>query len=304
MGLIMDAEALNTFLVINRQRSFSTAAQLLFRTQPAISRRIKLLEEELGAPLFERVSGGIMLTQAGRVLLPYAERVLAAIEDAKRAVRALAMGDAGPLALAIVGTLAGTDLTAVLKRFAKAHSNVDLALRTATSVRVSDLVRCGEANIGLRYHRDSSPDLDSQELGAERLIVVCAKAHSLAGRSVRTLGELRAERWLAFPEEPDQPEISRSHILAIFLTHGLGEPEWTPVDSLTAQKRLVEAGFGLALLPESAVGEELAARTIGTIRVRNLNASIPITAVTRRGGFLSPAGKQLLEILRASYASK
>ncbi|RUX91168.1 MULTISPECIES: LysR family transcriptional regulator [unclassified Mesorhizobium] len=67
----MDAEALNTFLTVYRQRGFSNAARVLNRTQPAISHRISLLEQELGIPLFERMSTGIALSQAGRVLLPY-----------------------------------------------------------------------------------------------------------------------------------------------------------------------------------------------------------------------------------------
>ena len=73
----MDSDALQTFVAVHREQGFSRAARVLNRTQPAISRRISLLEHELGAPLFERVSGGIVLSQAGRVLLPYAERAQA-----------------------------------------------------------------------------------------------------------------------------------------------------------------------------------------------------------------------------------
>ncbi len=81
-------------------------------------------------------------------------------------------------------------------------------------------------------------------LFAEPLRVVCAPDHKLAGRRIRRLAELRDERWIAFPEVPGRREITASHVFALFLTHGLGEIAWTPVDSLTAQKRLVEAGLG------------------------------------------------------------
>lgn len=300
----MDAEALDTFLAVYRQRGFSNAARLLNRTQPAISRRISLLEQELGAPLFERVSGGTLLSQAGRVLLPYAERALAAIQDAKKAVQSLATENAGPVALAVVGTLASTGLAGILKRFAQSHPDVDLTLRTATSAEVSDLVRRGEAAIGLRYELDRSPDLHCEPLAAEPLMVVCAKEHPLAGRSIKTLAKLKSERWLAFPEALGRREISAAHIFALFLTHGLGEVDWTPVDSLTAQKRLVEAGFGLALMPESGIGEELAAGAIGMIRVKDLSACQPIVAVVRRGGFLSAASQRVLELLRTGYGAK
>lgn len=300
----MDSEVLETFLIVYRLQGFSRAARVLHRTQPAISRRISMLEQELGAPVFERKSGGIVLSQAGRVLVPYAERALAAMQDGASAVRALRMENAGPLSIAAVGTLAGPDLGAVLKRFAENHPAVDLTLRTARSMEVSDLVRLGEVTIGLRYDPDRSPDLQCEELGAQPLLVVCAAGHPLAGRSIASLKPLRNERWLAFPEIPGQREISASHVFGLFLAHGLGEVHWTPVDSLTAQKRLVEAGFGMALMSENHVTEELAAGTIGVIRVKGLGAGLPVCIVTRNGGFLSAAARRLLELLRTEYAAR
>jgi DNA-binding transcriptional LysR family regulator len=92
-------------------------------------------------------------------------------------------------------------------------------------------------------------------------------------------------------------------VFALFLSHGLGEIAWTAVDSLTAQKRLVEAGLGIALLAQSHVADELRFRSIATIAVGDLRAQQHIVAVTRRGGFLSAASQRLLEIIRQGYAS-
>ncbi|QPF82738.1 LysR family transcriptional regulator [Bradyrhizobium genosp. L] len=297
----MDSDALNTFLVVHRRGGISNAAKVLHRSQPAISRRIALLEEELGVPLFERIAGRARLSDAGRVMVPYAERAVAAAQDAEHAVRALLRDNSGPVALAVTGTLAGGRLSKVIKRFARQHPDVDLTLRTATSGEVSDLIRRGEATIGLRYDRDRSGELDCEVLSAETLQVVCAPDHRLAGRRVARLADLRDERWIAFPEVPGRRDITAAHVFALFLTHGLGEIDWTAVDSLTAQKRLVEAGLGIALLAQSHAAEEMRAATIATIRVGNLAASHEIVAVTRRGGFLSAASRRLLEILRADF---
>jgi DNA-binding transcriptional LysR family regulator len=84
----------------------------------------------------------------------------------------------------------------------------------------------------------------------------------------------------------------------------LGEVEWTPVDSLTAQKRLVEAGLGIALLSRSNAAEELGSSKISNIGVGDLDASQDVVAVTRRGGFLSAASRRLLEIIRADYTTE
>ena len=298
----MDSDALLTFLTVHRRGGISSAAKALHRSQPAISRRIALLEQELGVPLFERIAGRTMLSDAGRVMVPYAERAVAAAQDAENAVRALARPNSGPVALAVVGTLAGGRLSAILKRFAAEYPEVELSLRTATSAEVSDLIRRGEATIGLRYDHDRSRDLDCELLFAERLQVVCALDHPRAGCRIAKLAELRGERWIAFPVVPGRREITASHVFALFQTHGLGEIDWTPVDSLTAQKRLVEAGLGIALLSESNAADELRHKTIATIGVGDLKASDDVVTVTRRGGFLSAAARRLLQIVRKEYS--
>jgi DNA-binding transcriptional LysR family regulator len=298
----MDSDALNTFLVVHRRGGISNAAKALHRSQPAISRRIALLEQELGVPLFERVAGKTRLSDAGRVMVPFAERAVAAAQDAGNAMRALLRQNSGPVSLAVVGTLAGGLLSNILRRFAADHPDVKLTLRTATSAEVSELVRQGEATIGLRYNQDRSGGLDCEWLFTEPLQVVCALDHPLAGRRVARLADLRSERWIAFPETPGRPELTASHVFALFLTQGLDKIDWTPVDSLTAQKRLVQAGLGIALLSQSHATEELDAAAISTIRVGDLTACHDIVVVTRKGGFLSAASRRLLEVIRADYA--
>ncbi len=292
----MDSEDLRTFLAVHATGGFSRAAEVLHRTQPAISRRIALLEEELGLPLFERAAGGVVLSQAGRVLLPQAERALAAMQDCAAALATLRSGTAGPLAVAAVGTLAGSDLTATLKRFAADRPDVALTLRTATSDAVSDLVRRGEADVGLRYHRERAGDLDAVALKSERLRVVCAAEHPRAGTRPKTLASLKDEHWLRFPDAPEMQETN--NLFAQFLVRGVARIGWSAVDSLTAQKRLVEAGFGIALLPESAIAEELAAGSLAVIDVADLDAATPVVLVTRRGGYLSPAARALIALLQ------
>lgn len=297
----MDSDALQTFVAIHEAGSFSGAAEQLHRSQPAISRRIALLEAEVGAPLFERATGGVTLSLAGRALLPHAERTLGALRDAAQAMLALKDPAAGPVSLAVVGTLAGTRLSAVLRQFADQRPGVSLTLRTATSAEVGDLVRRGEAAVGLRYRPDTSPDLESLPLAPERTVVVASPAHPLAGRTV-ALEMLRHEMWLAFPDAMGPGEPSSQSIFAHFLARGVGEVRWTPADSLTAQKRLAEAGFGMVLLQESAVAEELARGSLAVIGVEGLEAVNPVFAVVRREGYLNAAARGLLALLQAQAA--
>jgi len=294
----MDAESLRTFLAIHATGGFSSAASRLNRSQPAISRRIALLEDELGVPLFERVHGGVRLSDAGQVLLPHARLAMAAMQDCETAIAELRSGTGGPLSVAAVGTLAGANLTPILERFSSAHPRTELTLRTATSAEVSDLVRSGEATIGLRYHRDASPDLDCGELCSEPLQVVCGPKHPLAGRRIASLRKLAGERWLLFPNARRLPETSADNLFAQFQVLGIADLRWMPVDSLTAQKRLVEAGYGLAVLPTSAINEELRSGSLAAIRVTGVRLSNPVCLVTRRDGYLSPLALALIELLQ------
>src|SRR3989475_4942644 len=139
----MNRHDLETFISIAHLGGVTRAAGQLHRSQPAITRRIKLLEDHLGAPLLERGRSGAMLTEAGRTFLPYAEAVLAALKDGTQAVQTLQGGDHGEASLAIVGTLAGTTIVAQLRRFSAKHRNARLELRTANSFEVSDMVRRG-----------------------------------------------------------------------------------------------------------------------------------------------------------------
>jgi DNA-binding transcriptional LysR family regulator len=294
-----DSEALATFLAVHREGGVSAAARRLGRTQSAISRRLAQLEAAAGAPLFERIGRGLVLSQAGSVLIPHAERVAAALQDAIAAIEMAQSGAAGTVDLAVVGTLASTGLTRRLREFRRAFPGAKVQLRTATSAEVSELVRRGDAAIGLRYSEDASADLECEVVGHERLIVACAPGHALAGKRVASLRRLAREPWLAFPEKPRHGEAFAAIIFAQFLVRGIAEIELIAIDSLTAQKRLVEAGFGMALIQESAIAEEVSRGELATIHVGDLDAQVPVASVIRTGGFLNQASQTLLAQLRA-----
>ena len=293
----MEVDELRTFLAIAETGGFSRAGQRLHRSQPAISRRLGLLEQELGAPLFERIRGRARLTEAGRAFLPHAEAAMAALGDGRDAVRDLAGATRGAVSLALVGTLADTQIVDVLRRFARRQEDVRLELRTASSADVTDLVRRGEATLGLRYFASDRPDLVEQTVGSEAMLVVAAADHPLAGRRVRNPRTLAGERWVGFPPAPGDRDSS-GHVLARQLVRaGLDGADLTLIDSLTAQKRLAQAGFGLALVPESSVRDELRQGLLAALDIPSMRITIPITVLHRRKGYLSPAARALLALL-------
>jgi DNA-binding transcriptional LysR family regulator len=293
----MDIDGLQTFVAIAELGSFTRAAARLYRSQPAISRRLGLLEQELGVPLFDRLRGRARLTEAGRTFRPHAEAALAALKDGRDAVRDLQSGVRGSISLALVGTLADTRIVDTLRRFAKRARDIRLELRTASSAEVTDLVRRGEVTLGLRYFSPDSPDLVVHPAGAEAVLVVAAKGHRLAGRRLRDVKALKGERWIGFPPTRNVREDSGHGLAQRLIRAGLDDADVTLIDSLTAQKRLAQAGFGLALVPESSVCDELRQGVLVALDVPAMRTANPITAIHRRNGYLSPAAKTLLALL-------
>src|SRR5262245_44511384 len=292
----MNLHDLETFVSIAQLGGVTRAASQLHRSQPAITRRIKVLEDQLKVPLLERGRGGAVLTEAGRIFLPYAEAVLAALNDGTQAVQALEGDDRGSVSLAIVGTLAGTTVVEQLRRFSAKHRNVRLDLRTANSFEVSDMVRRGEVSLGLRYFADPSPGLISRQISAESIAVVCSARHKWGGKRLRDPGELRADQWFSLPMTRHRDSFA--HLVARQLASAkLDDVQVMTIDSLTAQKRLVEAGMGIALLPESSIQEELRLGTLRTIHISDLQTTVPIHVLYRKSGYLTGASRTLLSLI-------
>lgn len=291
----MDIPSIRTFLSIAQLGGFSRAAGQLHRSQPAISRRVQLIEAELGATLLERVRGGVRLTEAGRAYLPYAEAALAALKDGHAAVQSVVSQEGGHVSLALVGTLADTRIVDVLRKFAQRTKSATLDLRTATSQEVSDLVCRGEVTLGLRYFVGERKELCARIIGDETMLVVCSPGHRLAGKRARAR-DLRGERWIGFPALRGRESFG--HVLLRRLTAaGLEEDKVTIIDSLTAQKRLVQAGFGIALVPESAVRDELRLGSLRKVAVPSVQTTVPVAVIHRRKGYLNPAARRLLTLL-------
>jgi len=296
----MELDHVEAFVAIVRRGGFTRASATLHLSQPAISRRLHLLERELGAPLFERMRSGAMLTDAGRAFLPHAEAMLASMRDAVDAVGALRGTSRGAVTLAMVGTLASTTLTERLRRFREAHPAIELRLRTALSAEVSALVLRGDATLGLRYDTDPHADLVSAVVHQEPMIPVCSPRHRLARARQVDARRLAGEKWITFPPRPGGAREPYSSTLDQRLAaSGLSASEIIPIDSLTAQKRMVEAGFGLALLPESSVDEELRTGTLRALRIPAMRATIPVVLIRRKRAFQSGATQALAAMLTA-----
>ena len=187
----MDITALKAFLAVADSGSFSLAAERLFLTQPAISKRIAALEEELGARLFDRIGRTISLTEAGRALLPRARNILVDIEDSVRAISNLSGEIHGTLRFATSHHIGLHRLPPALKAFTLQHPGVRLDIRFMDSEAACMAVEHGELELAIvTLPPDPSPNLSLDTVWADPLGIVVSREHPLAGKHRVSLAAL------------------------------------------------------------------------------------------------------------------
>ncbi|TQV76028.1 LysR family transcriptional regulator [Exilibacterium tricleocarpae] len=296
----MELSQLEAFVAIAEAKGFSKAANKLNLTQPAISRRIRQLEDMLGASLFDRIATGVVLTEPGESFLPYARRAIASVRDGVDIVRDGLAQARGAVSCALVGTLASTGITDAMHAYCRAYPQVELTLRTASSAVVSTLVLNGEVNLGVRYFDDPNPDLKRILLGDERVVPVAAGDVGDQTQASVPLSQLY-KKWLSFPLEQHAAQFNYPVLLRRqVLQAGIEGVEFVDVDSLTAQKRMIEAGFGCGLLPLSSMQEELDRGTLRVLDWPQLCTGIPVYLIYRSRAYISPALQCLVTALQTA----
>lgn len=294
----MNIAELEAFLAVYEEGTYIKAATVLEISQPAVSRRISLLESDLNCTLFERGRHGARPTPAGEVFAPFARRALGELRAAARAIREVQSGESGRLTLAIAGTIPNTSLMQSLRDFRTSNPGVELIIATGTSNEVSTMVANGEAEAGLRYFAPSDPSLESIPVARERGGIYAANPTSLLDVTHASRGALSNCPWIMFP----LGEGSSGEPLAVRAMEALTTADIRPghivrIDGLSAQKRLVAADFGLALMQESAVADELAAGTIQRIETDLIQIDFPIHLVLRKHRYTSVLRTRLIETL-------
>ncbi len=248
----MEIDQVETFLAVRTFGGFRRAAVALRVTQPAVSARIKALEQSLGVALFERRQGGLALSAAGRALRPHAEQLLRAVALARQAVHELRPASGSALQIVAALSICTYLLPDVLKRFQAAHRNVMITVRSGHSKEVLEMVLREEAEIGLARSLNH-PAVETMSLRDDPLILVGHRAH-WPTRTRRARLEEVADRPLVFFDRGSS-DWTLTH--GLFRRAGLVPNVVLEVETIEAAKRMVERGLGLAFLPHLAVAREI-----------------------------------------------
>jgi DNA-binding transcriptional LysR family regulator len=276
-GVILLAQ-LTAFVEVARRQSVSRAAEALFLTQPALTARIKGLERELGSELFTRTSRGMKLTEAGEAFLPYAVRALDTLLDGRMQVNALERGGAGRLVVGAAPAVSTYVLPALLKRFSHAYPRMSVSVRTGHSEEILDLVLREQVMLGL-VRALKHQDITSIPLYEDRLILVAEPGHPFAKAGRIRMEQIAGEQLILFDRTSSYHDLTS----ALFRTAGVSPAGRMELDNIDAAKKMVEQGFGVALLPHTSVADELEAGTLTEVDVVDAApVRRQIVAITRR----------------------
>jgi DNA-binding transcriptional LysR family regulator len=292
----MDTVTLKTFITIADCGSFSQAADKLFLTQPAISKRIAQLEQELGTRLFDRIGRQTTLTEAGRILRQRAQQILLEIDDSKREIANLSGDVSGSLVLGTSHHISLHRLPPVLRSYVPQYPKVKLDIRFLDSEAACYGVQNGTLELAvITLPLEPAREIRVKKIWTDPLHIVVGHSHPLARSGKNKSSSVKLADLLAHPAIlPDERTFTRQLLQLAIADSGETIKVSMSTNYLETIKMLVTVGLGWSLLPETMLDKELV-----TLNVRNIRLKRELGAVWHAGRTLSNACKAMLETLAA-----
>ena len=293
----LDLRGIGAFLKIVSAGSLGRAAEALNVTQPALSRTVKRLEEQLGAPLFERHAKGMQLTAIGHALLPHAEllqhEAAHAVEEID-AMRGLAKGE---IRVGAVGSIASLTLPLAISAVLAKWPNLHVVVIEEVWDRLASALTRHEIDLALGVAEDATEDIVeiTECRWNDRSHIVAATGHPLRGKPGLRLADTLGHQWAV----PPRGTAPFEHMSAAFRANGLQAP-YVVVEtrSITVLKSLVTRCGFLSWMAESIYDAERRADLIDALQIDGVTGTRTLTAFKRRHGRLPGPSLKLLEELR------
>jgi DNA-binding transcriptional LysR family regulator len=291
----MEMSQLEFFVKVAEEGSFSRAADSVSRTQPAVSIAVRRLEEEIGAPLFDRAQKIPVLTDVGRVVLDYAQRILKLRDQAREAVSEIQTLETGRVRIGANESTSLYLLPEIILAFRNEHPRIKLEITRFPSDQLPREVLDRNIDFALMAFEPKDRDLESFPILEDELILIMHPKHQLVSAGSVTVKELGSESFLAHNVKSG----SRQKVVETFAK--LNTPLNISLELATVEtiKRFVQKRMGLAFVPRMCVTDELARGTLKTIPVKGLSYSRTLWATHRRGAAHGPAVAAFLDVLRS-----
>ncbi len=291
----ISTDTLILFVAAAENRSFTKAGDLLFLTQPAVSKRMAQLEENLGAQLFDRIGRQIVLTEAGRTLLPRAQAIINDVNDMSCAIGNLSGTVEGELVIGTSHHIGLHRLPPYLKSYSRQFPLVKLNIKFMESEEIYEQVVHGQLELGIvTLPENPNPLLQIKSLWQDKLSFMAGSEHPLSARQTIELEEL-----LDYPAIlPESKTFTRKIVENIVAGHSKKLRCELSTNNLETIRMLTKIGLGWSVLPNT-----MSDAALSELKIRNVHISRQLGVVLHGQRTLSNAAKEILSVLETSVST-
>jgi DNA-binding transcriptional LysR family regulator len=296
----MEVRQLQTFCILVEELNFTRTAERVHTVQSNVTSQIKSLEAELGTQLFDRLAKRVLLTEAGRRFLPYAEKALAAMEQGQCAVK-FGSEPAGPLRIGAPESVLTYRLPEVLKLFRKRYPQVELIFRPDFDEKLADALEGGKLDLAISMSDSVDGDqLRSIRMRTEEVYLFGTPDHPLANaktvypKDLSDQNLLLTEAGCGYRKKLDT-QLALANIRPQHIT------EFSSVEAI---KQCVTAGMGLGLLPRIVIACELKKRQFTLLNWHGAKMTIATHIVWHKDKWMSPGMQAFLDVMKMKLAER
>jgi DNA-binding transcriptional LysR family regulator len=292
----MELYTLQVFQAVVQERSFSRAAEKLFRTQPAVSLAVQRLESELGEKLIERDmrgAKGLVLTEAGRTVHDYARRFANLGQELQDALSELRDLTAGRL---VIGANESSTLYLLphIERYRREHPKIKVQVRRSQSSKIPAELIEGDLELGVASYDPGDDRLVTKVIYTDALAFIVSPKHRFARRRSVSIAELGTETFIAHNVISPYREL----VLREFRRHKVPLNMHVEMPTLETIRRLVQDGEGVAFLPRMAVRRDVETGAVREVTVRELSVERKVRLLYAKARTLSHAARAFLDLVR------
>jgi DNA-binding transcriptional LysR family regulator len=291
----MNLGHLAVFHAVAEEKSISRGADRLLVSQPAVSKQVRLLEQSLGAPLLERLSRGLRLTETGEVLAGYARRIFALEAEAVRAVEELRGLQRGRLAIGASTTIGVYLLPELFVQFRRKYPAIETTLEISNSRGIEHRLAEGALDVGFTESPPSDDSLDCSQFMSDELVAIAPPGHPLTAQRRVTAAQFCGEPFIVRATGSD----TKSFVERELARRGLAVKPVMSLGTTEAIKRAVAAGIGVAIVSHLSIAMELKAWALAVVPVAGMALRRPLYQLLRRGVTPGRAMKAFVELLAA-----
>ncbi|MFZ7103138.1 MAG: selenium metabolism-associated LysR family transcriptional regulator [Peptococcaceae bacterium] len=294
-------DSIRVFLTVVDKKSFSKAAKALFLTQPAVSFQIQMLEEYYGTRLFDRVSRNITLTEAGHLLLSYANQMSKLQSELEREMQELTGTIKGRLLIGASTTIGEYIAPYLLGAFKKKYPEVDLSLEVGNTEDVETRIHDTSLDIGLVEGPISTKDLEKEVFLKDRLVLIVPDDHPWSKQEKISVFELNKYPFISREKGSGTRNETEQHLKKTgYAVNNLNVI--MELGSTSAIKAAVESGLGVSIVSKWAAKEKVKQGQLAQLGFKEDNFEREFSVIYHRKKFRTQAAEEFLRFIKSQEA--